>query len=350
MRKVSLAMAIFLPLWAGAAELKLNFSSYKLNETPPDFRSTLSGTGKAGQWKVILDEAPSILPPLSPRARLTNQRSVLAQLARDKTDEHFPLLIYEPEDFDDFTISTKFKLVAGEVEQMAGIAFRIRDEKNYYYIRASGLGETFYFWKIVDGVRSPPIGAKIKIPAEEWHEMTIECHGNRIRATLNGKEVIPLLDDKSFTRGKIGFWTKSDAVSYFTDVRIEYTPKEILAQRLVRDSLKKYPRLVGLKVIAPTAEHADAKLIASSDPAELGQAATDSDKDVIQRGVVYYGKRSGEVLVTLPLHDSNGDAIAAVGVIMKSFPGQTEKNAIERALPIVKAMEAKVRSVAELTH
>jgi hypothetical protein len=36
--------------------------------------------------------------------------------------------------------------------------------------------------------------------------------------------------------------------------------------------------------------------------------------------------------------------------MMKSFPGQTEKNAIIRAMPVVKDMESRVRSLDDLTQ
>ena len=74
------------------------------------------------------------------------------------------------------------------------------------------------------------------------------------------------------------------------------------------------------------------------------------EADVITRSVIYHGKENNLVLVTMPLHDSNGDSVAAVKVIMKSFPGQTEKNAIARALPIVKQMEERVHSLSDLTQ
>jgi hypothetical protein len=50
----------------------------------------------------------------------------------------------------------------------------------------------------------------------------------------------------------------------------------------------------------------------------------------------------------MPLRDSNGGSVAAVKLVMKSFAGQTEKNAIARALPIVKEMQARVRDLNEL--
>src|SRR5438477_6972427 len=233
---------------------------------------------------------------------------------------------------------------------MAGLAFRIQDEKNYYYVRASALGNTFYFFKIVDGTRSAPIGVKVEISKGIWHEMAVECKGSQIRAWLDGKELFPALGDTSFSEGKIAFWTKSDALSYFTDIKLLYTPKITLAQALVRDALKKYPRLLGLKIFAACTNLPCAQVIASTEASEMGNPARKAELDVIGHSAIYYGKENGSVLVTMPLHDGNGDTVAAVKVVMKSFAGQTEKNALARALPIIKQMETRVRSVNDLVQ
>ena len=233
-------------------------------------------------------------------------------------------------------------------EQMAGIAFRIQDENNYYYIRSSALGGTFYFFKVVGGVRSAPIGAKVEIPKGVWHEMTIATRGNEIRASLNGRELILPLGDKSFLNGKIGFWTKSDSVSYFADTRVLYTTRLTLAQSLVNDALKKYPRLLGVKIFAAPDDPAAPRIIASVNPAEVGQPGTQVERDVLSSNRIFYGKEDDAVLVTMPLHDSNGDTVAAVKFVLKSFPGQTEKNAIGRVMPTVKLMEARVPSLKDL--
>ena len=90
------------------------------------------------------------------------------------------------------------------------------------------------------------------------------------------------------------------------------------------------------------------RLIASNDPREIGQLAAPEQRDVLARGVIYHGKTQDSVMVTMPLHDANGETVAAVRVVMRSFFGQTEKNAIGRALPIIKRMEARVKSAADL--
>jgi len=261
------------------------------------------------------------------------------------------MLIYEEEVFGDFILATRFKIVEGVEEQMAGIAFRIQDERNYYYMRASALGGTFTFFKVVDGVRGAPIAIQVPISSGEWHELTIQCRGTKIRGTLDGKTSLPELDDNTFATGKIALWTKSDSVSYFTDLRINYKPREILAQSLVRDALKKYPRLLGLQIFAPgLTNDPTLRVVASNEPGEVGQLAPDKTDDVLAGKGFVYAKDSRSVMVILPLHDWNGERVAAVKVLMSSFVGQTEKNAVTRATPIVKSMEARVQSVKELVQ
>jgi hypothetical protein len=245
----------------------------------------------------------------------------------------------------------RFKMVDGVEEQMAGVAFRLQDERNYYYVRASALGNTLAFFKIVDGVRSLPVAVRIPISKGEWHELTIDCRGSKIRAVLNGKASLPEMDDKTFLSGKIGLWTKSDAVSYFTDLRLNYKPREILAQLLLKDALKKYPRLLGLQIFAPSETNQNQlRVVASKDASEVGQPAPERTDEVMAGKGFLYGKERGSISVVLPLHDWNGDRVAAVKVLMDSFIGQTEKNAVGRAYPIVKSMEARVQSLKDLTQ
>jgi hypothetical protein len=333
------------------AEKHFDFRDLKPGTTPPGFQSILMGAGPPGEWKIVMDDVPSLLTPLTPGAGSGYKQGVVAQLSRDRTDERFPMLMYNDEAFGDFTLATRFKIVSGEAEQMAGIAFRMLDEKNYYYIRASALGGTFYFFKIVNGQRIGPIGNNLPIARGVWQDLVIECKGSRIHALLNGKEAIPWLDDTTFTAGRIAFWTKSDSVTHFGDTQITYKPKEILAQTLVSDAVKKYPRLLGLKIYAAVTNDAPMKVVGSMDKAELGEIAPREAEELLMRDRGYFlGKGHHSVAVTVPLRDSNGEKIGAVRVIMQTFLGQTEKNALVRAMPVVKEMESRIRSRDDLVQ
>lgn len=349
MRKQFLWLWLALSLPALGAELTFDFGDFATDKAPPGFRTALAGTGKPGEWKIIMDEVPPLLAPLTARAPVVTRRAVLAQLSQDPTDERFPLLIFDGDLFSDFTLTTRFKLASGGLEQMAGIAFRLRDEKNFYVIRASGLGRNIRFYKVVDGLRSQPIGPEVEIPKGVWHELKIECRGNTIRCWLNGKDAIPPLTDNTFSNGKLGFWTKSDAVSYFADTKIIYTPREIAAKAIVRDAVKKYGHLRGLKVYTLDAK-GEPKVVASKDEKEVGSAGGKVEKDCIAKGVMFYGKDRESVSVVMPLRDRNGDPIAAARVVMETFTGQTEQNALARARPIVKELQARVQSLEEFTQ
>lgn len=339
-------MAFALPL--SAAEVNIDLGQFRLDEPPPGFRSTVTGKGKPGDWKVILADVPPVLAPLTPTAPAVSRRAVLAQLAQDPTDEHFPLLVYEGETFGDFTLTTRFQTVRGVTEQMAGIAFRIQDETNYYVIRASSLGSNFRFYKVVNGQRGELIGPKVEITSGVWHQLGIQCRGNKIDLQLDGQTLIPTLTDETFARGKIGFWTKSDSVSYFTDTKIDYKPRQIAAQVLVKALAKKYPKLIGLKVFVAGKDPKTTRIAASKNESDIGQPGGATERDVLHNGTPYYGKGRQVVSVTMPLRDRNGDIMAAVRVELKPFTGETVETAITRAGTVVKDMQGRVQSSEDL--
>ncbi len=344
-----LALALS-PLFASAAELRFDFSGVPIGKPPTNFHSTVAGTGKPGDWRVEMDEVPPSLAPLTPQAPSVTRKAVLGQFAQDKTDEHFPVLIFEDEIFADFTLTTKFKIVSGETEQMAGIAFRVQDDKNFYVIRANALNRNIRFYKVVDGIRSTPIGPELDVPKGVWHELKISCQGSEIRAWLNGKEVFPPLNDMTFRMGKIAFWTKSDSVSYFTDTVITYKPRIPLAQLLVQDMMKKYPRIKALKIYVLEGEKKEARTIASKEAADVGQPGGKYELATLEKGDIYYAKAKGHLEMLMPLRDRNGEPIAAVRVHLNSFPGQTEQNALVRVTPIVKEMQLRVQTREELVE
>lgn len=349
MRK-SLYCALLLMLAAPvfAAEKKFEFSELNAGKQPQGFRSAVTGKGRVGDWQILMDEEAPLMPRLSPQAKALTRRPVLAQLARERIDDHYPMLIYDAETFADFTLTTRFKIVDGIDEQMAGLAFRIQDEKNYYYVRASALGGTFYFFKFVNGELIGPIGSKVDIEKEVWHEMSVECRGSLITCSLNGRVLIPQMKQDTFAKGKIGFWTKSDSVSYFADTKITYRPLEVPAQVIVRELLKKYPRLLGLTIYAGASEPVTTTVIASHDPSQIGQPGGKTEKEVIANAETWFGKEKNLVSVIMPVRDRNGDAIAAARVVMKSFKGQTEQNAIIRAMPVVREIQSRVRGREDL--
>lgn len=352
MRIWCFGFALALALAARGADLKIDFSNFPTNTIPTGFHSALAGGGAKGDWRVVMDESPSAFAPMrsqTNRMPVLTRHPVLAQLSQDPTDERFPMLIYDKETFKDFKLTTRFKIVSGVAEQMAGIVFRYQNSSNFYVIRASALGHNIRFYKVVNGLRGNLLGPETNITTNVWHTLNIHCQGNQITCLLDDQPVLPLLTDNTFVAGKIGFWTKSDAVSYFGDTIINYTPRVPMAQVLVQNMMNKYPRILELRVYTLD-DQGNPQIIASNHEPEIGQPGSDAEKGAITTGTIFFGRGKGTVAVTMPLTDRNGDPVAAVRVQLKSFFGETEDTAVSRARLIVKQMQSQVASGQDLTQ
>ncbi|HVU27270.1 MAG TPA: family 16 glycoside hydrolase [Verrucomicrobiae bacterium] len=334
------------------AELKIDFGDYSAGQTPTNFHPAMAGGGKPGDWKIVMDEVASAFAPLTPQAAQAatpHKQPVLAQTNVDPTDERFPMFVYDGETFRDFKLTTQFKIINGVMEQMAGVVFRFQNESNFYVVRASALGRNLRFYKVVDGIRSDPIGPALDISTGAWHSLAIQCQGNQITCWLDDKLAMPSLNDNTFSAGKIGFWTKSDSLTYFGDTTINYTPRVPMAQSLVDNAMKKYPRILGLRIYALD-DKGEPRVIASKSESELGQPGADSEKSAITKNQTLFGRGDGKISLVLPLCDRNGDPIAAVWVQLKSFIGETQNTAITRGKMVVRYMQSQVGSAAELNR
>jgi hypothetical protein len=338
---------LLLAVKVSGAEITFNFSGYPEGATPTNFQAVLAGGGTPGVWQIVNAEVPPLLAPLTDRAPVVARHGMLAQVGADPTDEHFPMFIFTGEKFRNFKLTTRLKIVGGIAEQMAGVVFRYQNSSNYYTVRASALGRNVRFYKVVDGVRSDPIGPDMDVTAGVWHSLGVQCEGNQITMTFDGRPVMPALGDNTFTEGLLGFRTKSDTVGYFTDATVDYTPIVPNAQFIVNGILKKEPRILGLRIYTAQTNNTTA-VIASKDMAEIGKAGTDAEAGAIRDGTVSFGRETGVVVMTLPLHDRNGEFIGAVRVRLKSFLGETQDTALARARMIVGQIQDQVLSGKDL--
>jgi hypothetical protein len=196
------------PLQAAGKEFVYNFDGDAVGKLPATFHEAVTGQGSKPQWVVKYDStAPS-------------QPGVLAQLSTDKTDYRFPLAIADEASFKDLDISVKFKAIAGEVDRAAGLVFRLRDANNYYIVRANALESNYRLYHVVGGRRVQFAGANFKVASGEWHELRVECVGNKITCYYDGEKKIEAMDETFKEAGKVGLWTKADSVTYFDDLRV----------------------------------------------------------------------------------------------------------------------------------
>ncbi|MBG89825.1 MAG: hypothetical protein CMO80_23410 [Verrucomicrobiales bacterium] len=348
MLQLILAATIALAASAHAAEMQISFSSMEPNQAPPGFTSKITGEGGLGTWKIMEVDAPTEFAPLSPLALSTSKRRVLVQLSKNPAQERFPFLMYDAETFGDFTLTTRVKCVSGRVDQMAGIAFRVQDENNYYVVRASALGNSFRFYKFLDGQRSPPIGGEVKIGTDEWVEISITCKANNITCRINGQELIPKMTDNSFLFGKIGFWTKSDSVSYFADTQITYTPRVQLVKRLVKRVIERRPSVTDVRILMKTGDPESFQVVASNNEKEIGGKPTIQETKVFVEDTVEYNRNGTRVTAMVPLHDRNGDVVAVASITSKRFFGESKNTTVFRGEKSAERMELQFSDASEL--
>jgi len=344
MRLFSAVCLVISGMSAVAAQMSFDFSKTPVGETPVGFESILTGEGRLGKWKVVMAEVTPLLVPLSPQAPRTAVKAVLTQADHDPTDERFPILAYGAEEFGDFALTTRLRITGGEKEQMGGIAFRLQDSDNFYVVRISALGQNIRFYKVVGGLRGRLIGPSLSISTNTWHELTIKCQGNEIICSLDGKVVMPPLQDTSFGKGRIGFWTKSDSICQFAGATIVYTPTIPLSKQILEASLEKYPRVVDLQLYTLASEGNTTYVAAGKHPEDVGLQGGKAELGALRDADIYFGKTKKTAIVVMPVRDRNGDPVAAARIVIDSFPGQTENNAIARVKPIIKLMQKQVQT------
>lgn len=352
MRNFCLLLLTAIGFSAPGAEIKINFNSFSVGETPTNFSSAVAGVGEPGKWEVVSDEAQSLFSPLMPQVKptpLVARRHVLAQRNVELNEDRFPIFIYNGETFKNFKLTTQFKIISGVAEQMAGVVFRYQNASNFYVFRASALGRNLRFYKVVDGRFVDPSPAfNMSVSTNVWHTLTVQCEGNRINCSLDDKVMPSIQTPNTFASGKVGFWTMSDSLTYFGDTMIDYTPVIPPAQTLVRDIMEKYPRILGLRIYMPDGK-GQMRIIASADKSEIGQSGTDAEKNTLEKGAIYYGHDNGKVAVDMPLNDRNGDPLAVVRVELKSYSlAETQDMVLDRVRIIINAMQKRVLSKQDL--
>lgn len=350
MRKLIFCFWLALAASTFGAEINIDFSDFPAGQTPSGFHSALAGGGQPGEWKVIMDVVPSAFAPLTPEAPVVTRQAVLAQTSQDPDDNRFPMLIYDGGTFRDFKLTTRFKIVGGVTEQMAGIVFHYQNESNFYVFRASALGHDLRFYKLVNGqFADPSVPFAVDISTNVWHTLTVQCDGNEINGSVDNVIIPTIETPNTFDEGKIGFWTMADSVTYFGDTAITYTPLVPAAQALVQNILAKEPRILGLRIYTLDPQGRP-RIIASKDEKEIGRPGDNLDKAAITDGTVSFGRGLDTVAVILPFRDRNGDPMAAVWVRLKSFFGETQENAVTRATLIIKQMQTQITSLKDLTQ
>ena len=333
---VGLALAVA----AQAPKKNWNFDGDAVGKPPAGFTFARTGQGSEGRWEIKKDDSAPSKP------------NVLAQTSQDKTDYRFPLAIAEGTNFKDFSLSVKFKTISGEVDQGAGLVFRLQDSNSYYVVRANALENNYRLYRVVGGRRVQFAGSNFKVTPDAWHEMKVEARGDDFRCYYDGELKITTRDATFKNSGKIGLWTKADSVIYFDDLSVQELagarpappPAKTPAQRLVDDIARKHPEVVRIGLHLTPPGGAENIIVASNLAAKIGQKSDPEDLAAMKTGQPVVLKEGENVDVTLPLHDAGGKVIGAIGLTLKPRAGETEAAAARRAQDIASELEKQIPS------
>ena len=153
--------------------------------------------------------------------RPSGGRQVLAQVAETQP---WAIALLEDQKFDDLEATVRFRPVSGKEDASGGIIFRATDGRNYLLVRANALENNFRLYSMVNGRRSTIASARVTEPKlGDWHRIRVVAKGPKIQAYLNDALLLDH-EDKTFTGGFIGLWTKADSVTEFTDLEVIGTP------------------------------------------------------------------------------------------------------------------------------
>ncbi len=184
---------------------KWGFEEDVAEQLPAGFTSLI------GKWQIATDES----------AR--SKSHVLAQLAASE-DHIYNVALVENSSYRDVDISVRLRSVSGRVDQGGGLVWRAQDVNNYYVARYNPLEDNFRVYKVVDGQRKQLESAALRIDHEAWHVLKIVMREDHIECYLNGEKHLDVHDTTFSNAGKIGLWTKADAVTQFDDLSVSEAP------------------------------------------------------------------------------------------------------------------------------
>src|SRR5882762_324254 len=188
-----------------------------------------------GNWSIVDDGGKKVLG-VDGRSWLRGQPAgSLAEKARAiygarneefidnvKAWAYFPYAVAKDvPDFTDGEISMRFKIVAGQLDQCAGILFNLKSNGDYLTVRFNGMEDNVVLWTFNKGVRKFVKRGSENVPLQKntWHNLQISVHGTSLQATLDGKHLLDYTLAEPVS-GKIGLWSKTDSVSYFDDYTV----------------------------------------------------------------------------------------------------------------------------------
>ena len=188
------------------------FEKYDIGKIPSGWSQYYTGKSDTTDWKIIDD----------------NGNKVLAQLSEEDVSGHFNEVVFDGFKVKNVELKVKVKGVKGERDQGGGFVWRFIDAENHYIVRANPLEDNVVLYKMKNGKRTDlPLlgkgrtyGIDVESLGSGWNNLRLTVVDNLFTVYLNDREIFQVKDETFPNAGKVGFWTKADAVTYFDDFEI----------------------------------------------------------------------------------------------------------------------------------
>lgn len=185
------------------------FDNDPLNALPAEFQvGTLFDGRPAGEWAVLETD------------RAHSPSRVLGQLMGKGAEHAYKTMFLNHSNAADLELHVSFLPIDGKADMGGGLIWRATDDRNYYLARANPLEQNIRIYRVVKGIRYLLKNFDHIIDVRQWHTLRVIAKGCRAHIFFDGKEVFDLCDP-TFSTGQVGLWTKSDAVTYFDDLKLQ---------------------------------------------------------------------------------------------------------------------------------
>jgi hypothetical protein len=225
-RLAALLLAMLLlpqPAVAQTQTLVEDFSTEPAGGAPVAFKP------QAGFWSVASQDGRPVLVEDGSQWQGSGLANSLADQARaiygDRWAEfvddlaetaYFPLAVFgRVENFSNGTLSMRFKVLGGNLDQDAGLAFNIQPTGDFMALRSDAEENNLLLYQWVQGEAMPLKRVEL-VPTTlgEWHEQTLVVSGTHLSGLLDGKVYLDATLDAPVS-GQVGLWSKTDTIVLF---------------------------------------------------------------------------------------------------------------------------------------
>lgn len=192
-----------------ATEKTWTFEGQPQHEAPAGWKiAATNPTAALATWQVIADPtAPT--PP-----------DVFALTGTDNYDGTFNLAIADAPEFRNLELNVDVKPISGKEDQGGGPIWRCQDANNYYVCRINPLEGNFRLYVVSNGKRRQLASVNVDLGTDRWYPIRVRMATDEITCILDGRQVLTARDSTIPDAGRVGVWTKADAVTSFDDLHV----------------------------------------------------------------------------------------------------------------------------------